>query len=280
MNYYNSRPLTLLSRLAAVSYRLGSLAAKLWLDKKVGDGSGWDKNMESRATEFVEFVQGAGPAFIKIGQGVSIRPDILPEPYLKELVKLQDRVSVPLSFRCLFGSSAFIGLTGLIEASCPLRPFALCECGRFVRLLSFTFDSDGPEFTHPFFLACRSLFFHGGWLRTCLFISGEAVRLWRRPENPGAAAGQASRRDFPRCRHGLRGPRRGGISWAGEMDVILCVVEVCLVWGEKLRKTRGARTRRTRRCVYREQPPPTSDDEVSGATYITSGRQTTSYTNA
>ncbi|CAM9138698.1 unnamed protein product [Ectocarpus sp. 12 AP-2014] len=92
MNYYNSRPLTLLSRLAEVSYRLGSLAAKLWLDKKVGDGSGWEKNMDSRATEFVEFVQGAGPAFIKIGQGVSIRPDILPEPYLKELSKLQDRV--------------------------------------------------------------------------------------------------------------------------------------------------------------------------------------------
>ncbi|CBN74481.1 protein kinase:ABC1 family [Ectocarpus siliculosus] len=93
MNYYNSRPLTLLSRLAEVSYRLGSLAAKLWLDRKVGDGSGWEKNMDSRATEFVEFVQGAGPAFIKIGQGVSIRPDILPEPYLKELSKLQDRVN-------------------------------------------------------------------------------------------------------------------------------------------------------------------------------------------
>ncbi|CAM9495053.1 unnamed protein product [Pylaiella littoralis] len=92
MNYYNSRPLTLLSRLVEVSYSLGSLAAKLWLDKKVGDGGGWEKNMESRAKEFVEFVQGAGPAFIKIGQGVSIRPDILPEPYLQELVKLQDRV--------------------------------------------------------------------------------------------------------------------------------------------------------------------------------------------
>lgn len=92
MNYYNSRPLTLLSRLAEVSYRLGSLALKLWLDKKIGDGGGWEKNMDSRAAEFLEFVQGAGPAFIKIGQGVSIRPDILPEAYLKELVKLQDKV--------------------------------------------------------------------------------------------------------------------------------------------------------------------------------------------
>lgn len=93
MGYYNRRPLTLFSRLIEVSYRLGSLGLKLWLDRKVGDGGGWERNMEARAEEFLEFVQGAGPAFIKIGQGVSIRPDILPAPYLKELVKLQDRVS-------------------------------------------------------------------------------------------------------------------------------------------------------------------------------------------
>ena len=92
MSYYNSRPLTLFGRLLEVSYRLGSLVGKLWLDKKVGDGAGWERNMEARAEEFVEFLQGAGPAFIKIGQGVSIRPDILPEAYLKELAKLQDKV--------------------------------------------------------------------------------------------------------------------------------------------------------------------------------------------
>lgn len=94
MGYYNRRPLTLLSRLTEVSLRLGSLGVKLWLDKKIGDGSGWERNMNSRAAEFLDFVQGAGPAFIKIGQGVSIRPDILPDPYLRELSKLQDRVRV------------------------------------------------------------------------------------------------------------------------------------------------------------------------------------------
>lgn len=93
MGYYNRRPLTLFGRLFEVSSRLGSLALKLWIDRNVGDGSGWEKNMQSRAEEFLEFVQGAGPAFIKIGQGISIRPDILPETYLRELSKLQDRVS-------------------------------------------------------------------------------------------------------------------------------------------------------------------------------------------
>lgn len=91
MDYYNRRPLTLFGRLLEVSLRLGSLAAKVWLDGKSGNNNA-DK-MKARAEELVEFVQGAGPAFIKIGQGVSVRPDILPEAYLRELVKLQDRVS-------------------------------------------------------------------------------------------------------------------------------------------------------------------------------------------
>lgn len=89
MDYYNRRAFTLFSRLLEISLRLGSLAGKVWLDRKTGNNS---KNMAARAEELVEFLQGAGPAFIKIGQGVSIRPDILPEPYLRELVKLQDRV--------------------------------------------------------------------------------------------------------------------------------------------------------------------------------------------
>ena len=39
-----------------------------------------------------------GPVYIKLGQWLSARADILPEPYLKELEKLQDDVpAAPLS---------------------------------------------------------------------------------------------------------------------------------------------------------------------------------------
>lgn len=33
-----------------------------------------------------------GPAFVKIGQAVSSRPDVMPPIYLAELEKLQDRI--------------------------------------------------------------------------------------------------------------------------------------------------------------------------------------------
>jgi len=45
-----------------------------------------------RAREFMELIASLGPAFIKAGQALSSRPDLLPPEYLRELVKLQDRV--------------------------------------------------------------------------------------------------------------------------------------------------------------------------------------------
>lgn len=135
MSYYNSRPLTLFGRLLEVSYRLGSLVGKLWLDKNVDDGAGWERNMEARAEEFVEFLQGAGPAFIKIGQGVSIRPDILPEAYLRELTKLQDKV----------GFTVYSSVLPSTVYNRRARPFptAVCTSARsssFVRTYQNIFD--------------------------------------------------------------------------------------------------------------------------------------------
>src|SRR3954467_3626771 len=38
-----------------------------------------------------------GPAYVKLGQVLSTRPDLLPEPYIRELEKLQDDVG-PIPF--------------------------------------------------------------------------------------------------------------------------------------------------------------------------------------
>jgi len=87
--YYKGRPFTLVSRLVYVSFTLASFALQLWLDSVQGN---WELNMPKRARLAKDLLYTTGPAYIKLGQGVSIRPDILPEPYLLELQKLQDQV--------------------------------------------------------------------------------------------------------------------------------------------------------------------------------------------
>ena len=51
----------------------------------------------AKARAFRERLVELGPAYIKLGQVLSTRPDLLPKPYIEELVHLQDDVP-PMSF--------------------------------------------------------------------------------------------------------------------------------------------------------------------------------------
>ena len=51
-----------------------------------------EKEMEKEAKKLLDAFLSLGPAFIKLGQILSVHSDVLPEPYLKELSKLQDEV--------------------------------------------------------------------------------------------------------------------------------------------------------------------------------------------
>ena len=52
---------------------------------------------DGRPEEFVGDLEALGPTFIKIGQALSTRPDMVPAPYLKALERMQDDVA-PLPF--------------------------------------------------------------------------------------------------------------------------------------------------------------------------------------
>lgn len=52
---------------------------------------------DGRPEEFVSDLEALGPTFIKIGQALSTRPDMVPAPYLKALERMQDDVA-PLPF--------------------------------------------------------------------------------------------------------------------------------------------------------------------------------------
>ncbi|WP_299484560.1 AarF/ABC1/UbiB kinase family protein [Acaryochloris sp. IP29b_bin.137] len=65
------------------------LLGRRWWDKRTPSTP---ERQKRRAVQLRETLTALGPAFIKIGQALSTRPDILTGPYLEELSKLQDQL--------------------------------------------------------------------------------------------------------------------------------------------------------------------------------------------
>ncbi|KAL0016670.1 hypothetical protein SO802_003739 [Lithocarpus litseifolius] len=84
---YNSRPIKVLRRTLQILIALGSFGLKLAIDQRNGV---LDQNKRLRATELRRIFTRLGPTFVKLGQGLSTRPDICPPEYLEELSELQD----------------------------------------------------------------------------------------------------------------------------------------------------------------------------------------------
>ncbi|KAK3028979.1 hypothetical protein RJ639_038182 [Escallonia herrerae] len=84
---YGSSPFKVLRRTLQIFVGLGSFGFKLWVDQLQGQ---LDQNRRLRAIELREVFTGLGPTFVKIGQGLSTRPDLCPPEYLEELSELQN----------------------------------------------------------------------------------------------------------------------------------------------------------------------------------------------
>ncbi|MBW4683520.1 MAG: AarF/ABC1/UbiB kinase family protein [Komarekiella atlantica HA4396-MV6] len=87
--YYKNRPLQVLRRIFAVLGPTLSLAFGMWWDSRRGIVV---KNDRRRANQLRELLTQLGPAYIKIGQALSTRPDLVPPVYLEELTRLQDQL--------------------------------------------------------------------------------------------------------------------------------------------------------------------------------------------
>ncbi|XP_076889908.1 protein ACTIVITY OF BC1 COMPLEX KINASE 3, chloroplastic-like [Bidens hawaiensis] len=84
---YASRPFKVLQRTLQILVGLGSFGLKLWIDQLQGQ---LEQNRRSRAIELRNTFTRLGPTFVKIGQGLSTRPDLCPPEFLEELSELQD----------------------------------------------------------------------------------------------------------------------------------------------------------------------------------------------
>lgn len=87
--FYSKRPLLVASRLVGLLQATLAFQVKLLIDWRFG----WlEQNEKDRAREALALVEELGPTFIKLGQALSIRTDLIPEAYALELRKLQDAV--------------------------------------------------------------------------------------------------------------------------------------------------------------------------------------------
>ncbi|KAK1393432.1 protein ACTIVITY OF BC1 COMPLEX KINASE 3, chloroplastic [Heracleum sosnowskyi] len=84
---YKSRPFKVVGRTLQILTGFGFFGASLWVDKLQGK---LDQRKRMRAIELRNILTRLGPTFVKIGQGLSTRPDLCPSEYLEELSELQD----------------------------------------------------------------------------------------------------------------------------------------------------------------------------------------------
>lgn len=87
--HYGARPWQVLRRIFAVLTPTLSFVVGLWWDNQRGIVL---KNNQRRAIQLRELLTQLGPAYIKIGQALSTRPDLVPPVYLEELTRLQDQL--------------------------------------------------------------------------------------------------------------------------------------------------------------------------------------------
>ena len=86
---YSKAPLQVLGRLLNIALPSISLALGMWWDRVRGRSV---INERRRAIQLRKLLTNLGPAYIKVGQALSTRPDLVPPIFLEELALLQDQL--------------------------------------------------------------------------------------------------------------------------------------------------------------------------------------------
>lgn len=141
-DFYSKRPLLVIKRVLRLALLTGAFNTGLLFDWLVlgklfkdEEYKALRRNEPRRAKEALELCQQLGPTFIKLGQALSIRQDLVPEAYANELRQLQDRVppfSNEEAYRVLRNELGVEDLS-LIFAELTPEPVASASIGQVYR---------------------------------------------------------------------------------------------------------------------------------------------------
>ena len=87
--FFDGKPVQAIARGLEISLKSLTFAVSLLKDKVQNK---WEENEEMRGMELAQLLTELGPTFIKIGQSLSIRTDLLSPAYVRGLASLQDKV--------------------------------------------------------------------------------------------------------------------------------------------------------------------------------------------
>ena len=138
-HYFNSRPIEIMQRTFGILGEIVPYFSRLFIwehliRRKIKTHEGLQKKY---AVELREMLTRLGPCFIKLGQAVSIRPDILPSAFLFELQKLCDAVpSFPTKDAIeVIESELGVKVTDIFEGLDPEEgPIAAASLGQVYRV--------------------------------------------------------------------------------------------------------------------------------------------------
>jgi predicted unusual protein kinase regulating ubiquinone biosynthesis (AarF/ABC1/UbiB family) len=88
-SYYQARLLRVFWRFLSIFVPICWFVLRVWWDSRTGKTP---QKQQKRAIQFRQLLTNLGPAYIKIGQALSTRPDLVPPFYMDELTKLQDKI--------------------------------------------------------------------------------------------------------------------------------------------------------------------------------------------
>ena len=128
---YRLKIFAVVGRMLAILLNFGTFLLGAWWDKTTGDNEAKERK---RAISVRNILTKLGPAYIKIGQALSTRPDLVSPIYLEELSKLQDQIpSFPNEIAFRFIQEELGKTPDEIYAQMSPEPIAAASLGQVYR---------------------------------------------------------------------------------------------------------------------------------------------------